>query len=57
MSKTDAELLDFLADPSQNIANVVLPIECLLRHPESLREAIAEAMRLHTTEQGQELTR
>lgn len=44
---TDTELLDFLADKNQNIANVQLPRECIYRHLDSLRDAIWDAMRLH----------
>ncbi|ANN70883.1 hypothetical protein BAU08_05645 [Bordetella bronchialis] len=40
----DAELLDFLADPDQNIAQVVLPIECVTQNMDSMRMAIRAAM-------------
>ena len=41
---TDSELLDFLADPSQDIANVELPRHIVERNVHSLRDAIADTM-------------
>ena len=41
---TDTELLDFLADPSQDIANVQLPRHIVERNVHSLRDAIADAL-------------
>lgn len=38
--KLDAELLDWLSDPSQNIGNVHLPTECVEKNVHSLRDAI-----------------
>jgi hypothetical protein len=44
----DTQLLDFLADPAQNIAQVLLPADIVERNVHSLRDAIREAMRLHS---------
>ena len=44
---TDTELMDFLADPKQSIANVTLPGHIVLRNVHSLRDAIADAMNEH----------
>lgn len=41
---TDTELMDFLADPKQTIASVMLPESIVVRNVDSLRAAIAEAM-------------
>jgi hypothetical protein len=43
----DTELLDFLADPGQNIAQVLLPTDIVERNAHSLRDAIREAMAMH----------
>jgi hypothetical protein len=43
----DPALLDFLADPAQNIAQVLLPADIVERNAHSLRDAIREAMRRH----------
>lgn len=42
---TDTELIDFLADPRQNIANVALPEDIVHANIHSLRDAIEEAAR------------
>lgn len=47
---TDSDLIDFLADPGQTIANVQLPLDCVEKHPDILRMAIRCAMSLSTTE-------
>jgi hypothetical protein len=44
---TDTELVDFLADPAQSIANVTLPSHIVERNVHSLRDAIADAMKEH----------
>ena len=41
---TDTELLDFLADPAQGIANVTMPRHIVERNVHSLRDAITDAM-------------
>lgn len=41
---TDTELMDFLADQAQSVANVTLPRHIVERNVHSLRDAIAEAM-------------
>jgi hypothetical protein len=43
----DTALLDFLADPGQNIAQVLLPTDIVERNAHSLRDAIREAMAMH----------
>lgn len=40
----DTRLMDFLADPSQDIANVQLPRHIVERNVHSLRDAIADTM-------------
>lgn len=40
---TDTELMDFLADPAQSVANVTLPRHIVERNVHSLRDAIAQA--------------
>ena len=40
----DSERIDFLADTSQNVANVMLPTKIVERNISSLRDAIDEAM-------------
>ena len=42
--RKDKELLDFLASPSNRIANVQLPTESVDRHPHDMRSAIRDAM-------------
>jgi hypothetical protein len=42
--------LDWLADSNNNIGNVELPRECVLRHIDSLRDAIDAAMELYPIE-------
>jgi hypothetical protein len=42
---TDTELIDFLADPRQNIANVTLPEDIVRANIHSLRDALKEAAR------------
>ena len=44
MTPTDTEILDFLADPAQSVANVTLPRHIVERNVHSLRAAIAAAM-------------
>ena len=44
---TDTELMDFLADPAQSVANVTLPRHIVERNVHSLRDAIAQAMAEH----------
>jgi hypothetical protein len=41
----DTELIDFLADPRQNIANVTLPEDIVHANIHSLRDALKEAAR------------
>lgn len=41
---TDTEMMDFLADPRQSIANVTLPRHIVERNVHSLRDAIADTM-------------
>lgn len=43
--KSDAERLDWLADPNNNIGNVQLPTECVTENLHSLRAAIDAAMK------------
>ena len=43
--RADAARLDWLADPNTHIGKVLLPMECVLAHPESMRAAIDMAMR------------
>ena len=42
---TDTELIDFLADPRQNIANVLLPDDIVHDNTHSLRDPLKEAAR------------
>lgn len=42
--RRDAERLDWLSDPENNIGNVQLPIDCVKNNLHSLRGAIDEAM-------------
>lgn len=44
---TDTELMDFLADPAQSVANVELPRHIVERNVHGLRDAIAQAMAEH----------
>ena len=48
----DTRLMDFLADPSQDIANVHLPRHIVERNVHSLRDAIADAMAQHRLSQS-----
>lgn len=43
-TSADTEMMDFLADPAQSVANVTLPRHIVERNVHSLRDAIAEAM-------------
>jgi hypothetical protein len=43
----DTQLLDFLADPAQHVAQVLLPTDIVERNAHSLRDAIREAMAMH----------
>ena len=43
-AKADTKRIDFLADKSQSVANVMLPTEIVERNLSSLRDAIDEAM-------------
>ena len=47
MTPTDTEILDFLADPAQSVANVTLPRHIVERNIHSLRDAIIDAMIEH----------
>lgn len=40
----DKARLDWLADPNNMLGNVQLPVECVERHIDSLRDAIDDAM-------------
>ena len=40
----DKELLDWLADPENEVGNVQLPTKCVLENMGSLRDAIRQAM-------------
>ena len=40
---SDTELIDFLADPRQQIANVTLPEDIVIANVHSLRDAIRAA--------------
>ena len=42
--QADTKRIDFLADTSQNVANVMLPTKIVERNVSSLRDAIDEAM-------------
>ena len=46
---SDSEILDWLADQSNHVANVMLPNECVLANPSDMREAIKMAMRIVET--------
>lgn len=46
--RKDAERLDWLSDPENNIGNVQLPISCVENNLHSLRGAIDEAMEQQT---------
>ena len=48
----DSERIDFLADTSQNVANVMLLTKIVERNVSSLRDAIDEAMALAAQEQN-----
>jgi hypothetical protein len=52
---TDTELMDFLADPAQSVANVELPRHIVERNIHSLRDAIADAMAEHDAARSGEL--
>jgi hypothetical protein len=43
---TDSEILDWLADQSNYVANVMLPNECVVANVSDMREAIKMAMRI-----------
>ncbi len=40
----DQKIIDYLADPNQNYAQVSLPKECVLNHLDSFRSAVLECM-------------
>ena len=46
----DTSRLDWLADPANKIGSVMLPIECVERHLDSMRDAIDAAMRIQAAE-------
>lgn len=46
----DTVRLDWLADPANEISNVLLPTECVEQHLDSLRDAIDAAMQMQATE-------
>lgn len=43
----DTVRLDWLADKNNNIGRVLLPVECVEKHLDSLRDAIDAAMKLY----------
>lgn len=43
-ARKDAERIDWLSDPAQDIGRLMLPSECVQHHLDSLRGAIDEAM-------------
>lgn len=49
-AKADTKRIDFLADKSQSVANVMLPTEIVERNISSLRDAIDEAMKIEESE-------
>lgn len=46
----DTVRLNWLADPANNIGNVLLPTECVEQHLDSLRDAIDAAMQIQAPE-------
>lgn len=52
-TKDDAELLDWLADPANEIGNVQLPLECVVNNIDSLRGAIRDSIELGKAKRGQ----
>ena len=50
--RRDRELIDFLADQSQRIANVTLPRDIVEQNVHSLRDALGTAMARHQNERG-----
>ena len=48
----DTVRLDWLADPANEISNVLLPTECVEQHLDSLRDAIDAAMQLDKENTG-----
>lgn len=46
----DTARLDWLTDPANKIGSVILPTECVERHPDSMRDAIDAAMRIQAAE-------
>jgi hypothetical protein len=44
----DKELLDWLADPENEVGNVQLPTKCVMENMGSLRDAIRQAMQSNT---------
>lgn len=50
--RRDRELIDFLADQSQRIANVTLPRDIVEQNVHSLRDALGTAMARYQSESG-----
>lgn len=46
----DTVRLDWLADPANEIGNVILPTECVEQHLDSMRDAIDAAMQIQAPE-------
>lgn len=50
-AQADTKRIDFLADKSQSVANVMLPTEIVERNLSSLRDAIDQAMMIEEMSQ------